>query len=88
MFQKLTKYNQYNMKNEEKLIRNIILNDYLVAKIPVGVYVYLKEYNGNSRFEYVSPVICQIFDLSESEIINDSQLLLKQLFPKISLRLI
>ena len=82
MFQKLTKYNQYNMKNEEKLIRNIILNDYLVAKIPVGVYVYLKEYNGNSRFEYVSPLICQIFNLTESEILNDPQILSKAIVPE------
>jgi|GEM_PF-438202 len=64
-------------KRIEQALQNS-LKDYseLVQKIPVGVYKVKQLKNGTIHFNYVSPQWCKLLEISEKEIIENSQLFL------------
>lgn len=51
----------------------------LVGNIPIGVYSVVRSLNGENKVTYASPTFCELNGLTEHEILDDYQALLKRL---------
>ncbi len=59
------------------------LNQYseLVQRIPVGVYKYRMRPDGSTVFDYVSPRWCELLDVTEAEVRQNSQAQMPRIHP-------
>lgn len=55
-----------------ELARSKARYDELAQRIPVGVYLLRFDVDGSMRFEYVSPVFCQILGLDADAVLHDA----------------
>ncbi len=54
----------------------------LVGNIPIGVYSVVRSINGKNKVTYASPTFCELNGLTENEILNNYNLLLRGIHPE------
>ncbi|MFH0996350.1 MAG: CHASE domain-containing protein [Pseudomonadota bacterium] len=66
---------------EEALLKGKQLYDNLVSNIPVGVYIMRSSASGAFAFDYVSPKVAEIFNVSAESFLSDPQVGFQPIHP-------
>jgi PAS domain S-box-containing protein len=66
---------------EEEILKSKQQYDNLVSKIPVGVYILKTKPDGSFAFEYVSPKMAEMLDLSKESLLAHGETIFKAIHP-------